>query len=301
MEIHLARNGSALGVFPDSEVREGLASGRFQPSDLAWRQGMSTWTPLAGWPEFSGVAPADLLAAAPVPASEIPWEQSRSFGSLLRTLWMVVASPRKLATGRFEEGSSFGLAYAAIGLGFLPILAAAALSSAAQEGQREALAELLEGFEGPFFDGFRSSLQEGAGDGVAFGIPVAACSALLSPLIYALIGILEWSALRLTGSKLAFARTVMASMSLHTLVTVAFLPLVLLSGALALALPLAGLGTDVAFALASLALLALALGRALTLNPWRIVLAWLILFLLLACCICGCAGFIGALGAATSS
>lgn len=295
MEIHLARNGSALGIFTDSEVREGLASGRFQPSDLAWRQGMSSWTPLAEWPEFPGVAPAGFLAGAPVPASEIPWEQSRSLGSLFRTLRMVVASPRKLATGRFEEGSSFGLAYAAIALGFLPILAVAALSAAAQESQREALASLLEGLDGPFFEGFRSSLEEAGGDGVAFGIPAAACGALLSPLVYAVIGILEWSALRVTGSKLAFGRTVMASMTLHALVSVAFLPLALLSAALGLALPLAGLGADVALALASLAFLALALGRALALNPWRIVLAWLMITFLLACCVCGCAGLVGAL------
>ena len=295
MEIHLARNGSALGIFTDSEVREGLASGRFQPSDLAWRQGMPAWTPLAGWPEFAGVAASGLPADAPAPVSEIPWEQSPGLGSLLRTLWLVLASPRKLASGRFEEGRSFGLAYAAIGLGFLPILAVAALSAAAQEGQREAVASLLEGLDGPFFEGFRSSLEEADGDGVAFGILAAACGALLSPLVYAVIGILEWSALRVTGSRLAFGRTVMASMTLHALVSVAFLPLALLGAALGLALPLAGLGADVALALVSLAFLALALGRALALNPWRIVLAWLMIAFLLACCVCGCAGLVGAL------
>jgi hypothetical protein len=281
-----------LGIFTETEVREGLAAGKFSPSDLAWRHGMATWIPLAEWPEFAGAGVPVFAGSAPVPASEIPWEQSRSLGSLLRTLGAAVFESRKFAHGRFEEGSSFGLAYVAVALGFLPLLAVAVLSSIAQEGQREALSALLEGFEGPFFDGLRSSLEEADTDGLVFGIPAAACGAILLPLIYALFGIFEWMALRATGSKLAFGRTVMASMTLHTLLVVAFLPVALLSGVLALALPLAGIGIDVAAALLLLALLALALGRALGLNPWRVVLAWLIICAILACCVCGCAGII---------
>jgi hypothetical protein len=299
MEIHLARDGSSLGIFTETEVREGLAAGKFSPSDLAWRHGMATWIPLAEWPEFAGAGVPVFAGSAPVPASEIPWEQSRSLGSLLRTLGAAVFESRKFAHGRFEEGSSFGLAYAAVALGFLPLLAVAVLSSIAQEGQREALIALLEGFEGPFFDGLRSSLEAADADGLVFGIPAAACGAVLLPLIYALLGIFEWMALRATGSKLAFGRTVMASMTLHTLLVVAFLPVALRSGVLALALPLAGIGIDLAAALLSLALLSLALGRALDVNPWRVVLAWLLIGFLLACCVCGCAGIIVAVNTAT--
>lgn len=297
MEIHLARDGSALGVFSEAEVREGLASGRFRPSDLAWRQGMATWTPLAEWPGFAGLD-APLLAAA-APASEIPWEQSRGLGSLFRTLGLALTASRRLATGRFEEGSSFGLAYAAIAVGLIPLLGVALLSAFAQEGQQAALLELVGDREGPFFEGLRESLGH-SNDGIAFGLPAALCGAVVLPLINAFLGILEWGALRLTGTKLAFGRTVMASMSLHTLVTIGLLPLALLTGALGLALPLAGLAGDLLGALLSLVLLALSLGRALQLNAWRIVLAWLVLGALLTCCICGCAGVIGVLGAASA-
>lgn len=294
MEIHLARDGSALGIFSDAEVREGLASGRFRGSDLAWRQGMATWTPLSEWPAFAGLN-TPLPAAAP--ASEIPWEQSRGLGSLFRTLGLALGASRRLATGRFEEGSSFGLSYAAVAVGFIPLLGVALLSSFAQEGQQAALLDLIGDREGPFFDGLRESLEK-SGDGVAFGLPGAACGALVLPLLNAFLGILEWTALRITGTKLAFGRTVMASMSLHTLVTIGLLPLALLTGALGLALPLAGLAGDFLGALLSLVILALALGRALQLNPWRVVLAWLVLAVLLTCCICGCVGILGAMGAA---
>ena len=297
MEIHLARDGSALGIFSEAEVRAGLASGRFLTSDLAWRQGMATWTPLSEWPGFSGAnAP---LPVTPAPASEIPWERSRGLGSLLQTLGLVLGASRKLATGRFEEGPSFGLSYAAVAVGLIPLVVLALLSSFAQEGQQAALLDLVGDREGPFFDGLRNSLGQ-SNDGIAFGIPAALCGAVVLPLLNAFLGILEWTALRLTGTKLAFGRTIMASMSLHTLVTIGLLPLALLTGALGLALPLAGLAGDFLGALLSLVILALALGRALQLNPWRIVLAWLVLGALLACCVCGCAGVLGAVGAAAA-
>ena len=296
MEIHLARDGSALGIFTEAEVREGLAAGRFRPSDLAWRQGMPTWTPLAGWPEFAGAGAPPFLADAPAPASLIPWEQARGLGSFFRTLGLALTASPRLGSGRFEEGSSFGLAYTAIGVGLIPLLGVALLAAFAQEGQQEALLGLIGDREGPLFDGLRESLGQ-SGDGIAFGLPAAFCGAVILPLFNAFLGILEWTALRLTDTKLAFGRTVMASMSLHTLVTIGLLPLALLTGALGLVLPLAGLAGDVFGALLSLVLLALALGRALRLNPWRIVLAWLVLLALVTCCACGCAGILGLVGA----
>jgi len=297
MEIHLARDGSSLGIFTETEVREGLAAGKFSPSDLAWRHGMATWIPLAEWPEFAGAGVPVFAGSAPVPASEIPWEQSHGLGSLFRTLGLALTASRKLATGRFEAGGSFGLAYAAIAVGFIPLLLIAILSSFAQEGQQEALLALIGDRDGPFFDGVRESLAQ-SGDGVAYGIPAALCGAVFLPLIAAFLGMLEWTALRITGAKLAFGRSVMASMSLRTLVAIGLLPIALLTGALGLALPLTGLAGDLLGAILSLVILALALGRALGLNPWRVVLAWLIIGAILACCVCGCAGIIGLVSAA---
>ncbi|MCB1225669.1 MAG: RDD family protein [Verrucomicrobiales bacterium] len=47
MAFHLARDQQTLGVFPDYQVREGLRSGEFLPTDLGWTEGMVEWKPLA--------------------------------------------------------------------------------------------------------------------------------------------------------------------------------------------------------------------------------------------------------------
>ena len=45
--IHLARDGTNIGAFPIEEVREGLRTGRFLPTDMAWEAGMPDWRPLS--------------------------------------------------------------------------------------------------------------------------------------------------------------------------------------------------------------------------------------------------------------
>jgi hypothetical protein len=46
MQYHVGRNGQQLGQFTEEEVRQGLESGRFLTSDLAWREGLPQWKPL---------------------------------------------------------------------------------------------------------------------------------------------------------------------------------------------------------------------------------------------------------------
>ena len=45
--IHVNRGATSLGVFSEQEVRDGLSAGRFTPTDIGWREGMTTWQPLA--------------------------------------------------------------------------------------------------------------------------------------------------------------------------------------------------------------------------------------------------------------
>ena len=52
-QIHVARKTVQLGVFSPEEVVAGLASGRFQSTDLAWTNGLAAWKPLGEWPEFA--------------------------------------------------------------------------------------------------------------------------------------------------------------------------------------------------------------------------------------------------------
>ena len=55
--IHVNRGATSLGVFSEEEVREGLRTGRFAPSDIGWREGMVTWQPLSQFAELAGAAP----------------------------------------------------------------------------------------------------------------------------------------------------------------------------------------------------------------------------------------------------
>ncbi len=38
--IHVARDGAKIGEFSRDEVREGLRTGKFLPTDMAWEEGM---------------------------------------------------------------------------------------------------------------------------------------------------------------------------------------------------------------------------------------------------------------------
>lgn len=74
--MHINRNRQSLGQFSDEDVAEGLRSGKFFPTDLAWREGMDSWQPLSSFadlpqvPDVAGVPEA--VAAAVLPA----WEQA---------------------------------------------------------------------------------------------------------------------------------------------------------------------------------------------------------------------------------
>src|SRR5438270_14057447 len=82
--IHVARDGAKLGEFTLEQIREGLTTGQFRATDLAWQSGMAEWRPLsevvgaAAVPPAAG-APPTLPAIAPgvtaPPAgSGLPWE-----------------------------------------------------------------------------------------------------------------------------------------------------------------------------------------------------------------------------------
>ena len=117
MQIHVARNSAQLGVFTPEEIVAGLGSGRFLPSDLAWRDGMAAWTPLADWAEFRGVggpppSPSFGAAAEPPAAQPMPsWERGGSFGSFFATIKEIALDPVRtfanLREGGFGPSISF--------------------------------------------------------------------------------------------------------------------------------------------------------------------------------------------------
>ncbi len=122
-KIHVNRDRQSLGKFTPEEVTEGLRSGEFLATDLAWREGMETWTPLgefadlpeAGTPPSTPPLPGEPVetvdAEVPLPTPEstseeaVPWERSEELGfraALVETLKGTLMTPRKTLAGALK-------------------------------------------------------------------------------------------------------------------------------------------------------------------------------------------------------
>jgi hypothetical protein len=107
--IHLNRDRQSLGQFTPEEVAEGLRSGRFLPTDLAWREGMETWQPLSTFtdlPEPGEIEPPTLAPGTPL--SEIEkaplspaWERTEGgvVGRAIETVREVLLSTQTAFAG----------------------------------------------------------------------------------------------------------------------------------------------------------------------------------------------------------
>jgi len=122
--IQVNRGETKLGVFSEEEIKEGLQSGRFLPTDIGWREGMTTWQRLAEFPEFAA-ATAVPAAGAIVPATGLPWEQREEVGfvsAFVETLKLVLLNPTvAFAMMKKEGGLGEPLLYGVIGgsIGFI--------------------------------------------------------------------------------------------------------------------------------------------------------------------------------------
>jgi hypothetical protein len=126
--IHVNRGATSLGVFSEEEVRGGLHTGRFSPTDIGWREGMANWQPLSQFAELGAAAPA---AAPPAQIgtgassegaatrSGLPWEHRQErgfFNAFIETLVMVLTRPAEAFTVMKREGGlGEPLIYALIG------------------------------------------------------------------------------------------------------------------------------------------------------------------------------------------
>jgi hypothetical protein len=120
--IQVNRGETKLGVFSEEEIRQGLASGRFLPTDLFWREGMATWLTLAQFPAAggAGAAAATPAAVAVVGAqSGLPWDRRQELGffpAFFETLKLVLLNPGVAFTSMKPEGGLVDpLIYAVIG------------------------------------------------------------------------------------------------------------------------------------------------------------------------------------------
>jgi len=162
--IHINRGGTALGVFPEEEVREGLKTARFIPTDLGWREGMASWLPLAQFPEFGAAGAPPPAPAAPSPSTPplnapaavavertgLPWDRRQELGFLkafIDTLQLVLMKPAEaFALMKTEGGLGEPIIYALVGgsAGFIVyFLFSVFLSSLGIMSDRDALAGMM--------------------------------------------------------------------------------------------------------------------------------------------------------------
>ncbi len=122
--IQVNRGETKLGVFSEEEIKEGLQSGRFLPTDIGWREGMATWQRLADFPEFAAATTAPAVGAI-VPATGLPWERREELGfvpAFVETLKLVLLNPIvAFAVMKKEGGLGEPLLYGVIGgsIGFI--------------------------------------------------------------------------------------------------------------------------------------------------------------------------------------
>ena len=159
--IHIARGETKLGAFPEEEIKEGLRTGRFTPTDLGWREGMTEWQPLAQFPDLVGDDKPAVLPGATQSASRnpdvvtvapigLPWDRRQELGlfpAFIETLKLVLLNPTTAFSAmKTEGGLSEPLTYAVIGasVGFIVnFLFSLLMSSFGFVGSRNALGGLL--------------------------------------------------------------------------------------------------------------------------------------------------------------
>lgn len=113
MKIHLNRGGQSLGQFSPDEVRTGFAEGKFLGSDLAWKDGMDSWKPLAECLDLVAPHSMDRVPELPVTleqAGRLPWDDRQSLGfwtALFETIRLVLLEPTN-AFSRMGPTGGFG-------------------------------------------------------------------------------------------------------------------------------------------------------------------------------------------------
>ena len=109
--IHVARDGAKLGEFTLEQIREGLSTGQFRPTDLGWQSGMAEWRPLSEFVVATSAppsAPAPLaVTGTPAAGTGLPWENRQQIGLVkawLDTVSLLIAKPSEAFTMMRPEG-----------------------------------------------------------------------------------------------------------------------------------------------------------------------------------------------------
>jgi len=314
MQIHVARSPNQLGVFSQEEVTAGLQSGRFLPTDQAWRDGMSAWTSLSQWPEFAGLGvPATPVAnaasapeaIAPVGPSQLPWEQGRSLASAWQSVVAMVTRPAEvLGNARLEIGPTFTLSCLILAVSSVTaviggVLYAEQLAAVMVKAGSEILqsANQLPGSAGELLRTFGNYFAKTEPKNFGLVLLQSWMMVMFAPFIYLFYGLLQWLSLRLLGlfgvtacKGLPLGRTAVATMLGACLASLVFVltPLV----------PPGALQSAFLYLcfIPYLVIHFRIVGAALKVSPWVVFgSAALSYFLFVCCCGCGLAALFGVL------
>ena len=298
-QIHVARKTVQLGVFSPEEVVAGLASGRFQSTDLAWTNGLAAWKPLGEWSEFAvasvavPASPAD-AGSAPVVGEPLTWEKSKGLKSAWISFAEILLRPSPVLTvSRLELGSVLSLAWVLGAVAALFLIVGGSLHAEANAAfQRQQAAQMFESISGAkgsmdWLLPWAEYLQKTEPASVAALTVQGVLLVLFGPLLNLLLGIWVWLGLRLLGlfgltslRQADFGRTVAAFVLAMAALGLLAAPINLLpasTGAI-LGLPLL---------IALLVLACRAVGAAVRVNGWAVFFSLLVLNFL-ACCLMGC-------------
>jgi len=282
MQIHIARDSSSLGVFSVEDVVSGLQSGKFLMTDLAWREGMSTWVMLAQWSEFAGVisaVPPDVTPRSNNLSITVPWEKSPSLGSYFETIKGALLSP--YAT--FASGT-FGFKQY-IAFGYITALFLIPLSIFGQLYQSEVNQNLIEILESlpqlPLSEVINGLKNQPPTPGYAVVAGVI-CYASFYPFFIALFGVFLWLGLKLFRESVTLSQTATAVLISTSAVNL-FSSLILLTAPFKIYLLLGLLSI-----IPSIIISCRGVAAILKVSPMKIFGIWLMWGIIGCCCCCAC-------------
>lgn len=289
MEIHVARGSSRRGVYSREQVAEGLAKGEIRYTDLAWREGMSAWTPLGQWPEFSGITPDSSTSpfiADAMPAISVPWEKVKSWGSFWATIKGAIVNPRQtFASGNFKFSEYIIFSY----ISFFVCLPFSIYGQLHSRQMNEQLADFLRSLNNPAFDSSIASLAD-ASQPIYYGIVGLLCVSVIYPFLVALGGVMQWVGLKIFRQKVSIEKSMVSAVIGAAVVNLCFAPVVLASANVWVYVVLSLLLSIPIFILHCRASAAV-----MKVSPWVLFFSWLTLGIIFCFCCCCCVAMMGSL------
>ena len=257
-------------------------------TDLAWREGMSTWVMLAQWSEFAGVLPAappDVVPQLNNISITVPWEKSPSLGSYFETIKGALLSPyATFASGTFGFKQYIAFAYiTALLLAPFSIFGQMHTSDINQN-----IAEFLSSIDPVKFTDAIHQLENTTTAPAAawFGV---ICYTLFYPFFIALFGVFLWLGLKLFRENVSLEKTVVAliiSLSALNLCSA----LILLTAPYKIYFLLVALS-----AIPSIIISCRATAAVLKVSPFKVFGVWFMWGLISCCCVCACGAGLAAL------